>query len=101
MKTFEVIQDTLSSPQAKQNVIEWSNKIYSDLQNLGAVVQREELRELTFSGDEPCKSYRVRFYIDKYAPKPTFADMKDIVSKTKAVCFDNVKQKKITIYTTS
>lgn len=95
MKTFEVIEDTRFSTDAKENVIQWSESIYNDLKQSGAIVYKENVRELVFKDNEPCKSYRVRFYIDKYSNKPTFKDMQRIVNKTQAVCFDNVANKKL------
>lgn len=95
MKTFEIIQDTRFSAIAKLNVITWSDKIYNDLKSNGAIVYKEDVRELIFKDSEPCTSYRVTFYIDKYGNKPTFKDMQRIVNNTMAVCFENVKDKRL------
>lgn len=97
MKTFEIIQDTRFSTNARENVIQWSNSIYNELKQSGAIVYKEDVRELVFKDNEPCKSYRVRFYIDKYGSKPTFADMQRITNKTMAVCFENVPNKKLSL----
>jgi len=97
MKSFQIIQDTRFSNDPKNEVLTLSNTIYEDLKNIGAIVYKEPIRELTFKDNDPCKSYRIKFYIDKYSTNPTFKTMQKVINKTKAVCLDNVKDKSLTL----
>ncbi len=85
MKRFEIIEDTRFSVNAESNVLTWSEQIFNDLKSAGAIVHKEQMRTIDFKGSEPCKSFRVTFYIERYLPKPTFKDMQSIINKTKAV----------------
>lgn len=62
---FDVIQDTRFSILAEENVSKWTGRILNNLTELPVKCQLDTLREVPFSGDEPCISYRQRFYVRK------------------------------------
>jgi len=85
---FDVIQDTRFSPDtARENVIEWVNKIHNQLSKLPVVIQIDSIRELKFSGNEPCMSYRQRIYVKK-AGKVTWDTIYKAVNSIKPCVYN-------------
>lgn len=98
MKSIEIelIQDTRftdTKEGAKKNVETWVNDITEKLKFLiGVETTTEQIREIDFSGIEPCTSYRQKVVIRRYKAKyqATLNDIFKTVNSVKPCYFKKI-----------